>query len=488
MREHQTARQKRLADEKTLYRYSAALENGDFDTIAVILHEAENDPNLEYMIIEMHQIADQQEEPLMNLGQQEIPLQNGTMSPVPGQHIQFFSRGIRQPRGRWFAALQGVAVVLIAIIGIVSANLIFLWGHPTPDPLIGSTTQQWRDIVVTAETNIVTNAQGRLEPQGRIVTRDAHTGVPLWSVKDDSVVKEMVGLVVQNHVIYEADYEQVRALRVSDGSVLWRTPLVSNGKSTEDNMHLITYQDLVYVSGYAGNRLYTLDAKTGKILWHVDAADSPLFTVNDGVAYIMGNNIIQALDGKNGHVLRTYNTHTEPFGATVANHILYVQTLPSFANDPQGIHKDQHALLAIDSATGKQLWSVIAPSDPGVIMVTQGVVVLFKGQFCGYSINDGKQQWCTSVPDDMFVGAGLASADGVIYGIHKSSTKTVLAIDARDGHLYWSKNLPDVETSPIFIEGKSLILPRSNLVLDRSNGNILWRFPSDIVRAGAVGN
>lgn len=45
-----------LAREKALFRYSSALQRGDFDTVATVLHEAQNDPALERMILDINTI------------------------------------------------------------------------------------------------------------------------------------------------------------------------------------------------------------------------------------------------------------------------------------------------------------------------------------------------------------------------------------------------------------------------------------------------
>lgn len=46
--------QAQLAREKTLYKYSVALERRDFDTVAQVLHLAEVDPELEAMIMDIN--------------------------------------------------------------------------------------------------------------------------------------------------------------------------------------------------------------------------------------------------------------------------------------------------------------------------------------------------------------------------------------------------------------------------------------------------
>lgn len=56
MKQQQSGQIRELARERTLYRYSSALERGDFDTVASVLHEAEQDPVLERMILEVNEV------------------------------------------------------------------------------------------------------------------------------------------------------------------------------------------------------------------------------------------------------------------------------------------------------------------------------------------------------------------------------------------------------------------------------------------------
>ena len=56
MSNQQPTFKQRLLREKALYRYANALERGDADTLATILHEAESDAILEQQITEMHEM------------------------------------------------------------------------------------------------------------------------------------------------------------------------------------------------------------------------------------------------------------------------------------------------------------------------------------------------------------------------------------------------------------------------------------------------
>src|SRR6185503_9234382 len=53
-RKPMTSRQ--LAREKLVFRYSSALERGDFEIISAVLREAENDPVLERMLHEINDV------------------------------------------------------------------------------------------------------------------------------------------------------------------------------------------------------------------------------------------------------------------------------------------------------------------------------------------------------------------------------------------------------------------------------------------------
>jgi hypothetical protein len=56
MNKQEAERARQLAREKTLYRYSSALERGDFEVVSSILEEAETDPVLEQMLLEVNEV------------------------------------------------------------------------------------------------------------------------------------------------------------------------------------------------------------------------------------------------------------------------------------------------------------------------------------------------------------------------------------------------------------------------------------------------
>jgi hypothetical protein len=66
MNKQGTERARQLAREKALYRYSSALEQGDFEVVSSTLKEAEGDPVLARMLLELNEVyqAEMEEEPI----------------------------------------------------------------------------------------------------------------------------------------------------------------------------------------------------------------------------------------------------------------------------------------------------------------------------------------------------------------------------------------------------------------------------------------
>ncbi|MEO6892674.1 MAG: PQQ-binding-like beta-propeller repeat protein [Ktedonobacteraceae bacterium] len=518
MREQEAARRQRLAYEKTLYRYSNALERGDLDTIIAILHAAENDPHLEQLIIETHREGYQQEEPAMqpeNIHNQVTPLPYGAA--LSGQFQQPASlpqqsRATSKPRRRWLIALQTTAAVLVVSALLISAFFVFTAHNKAPvghrsQPQTGTgshtntTTKQVGDIIVTVSDN--SNSKANNVGSATLTAFNARTHARIWQYTlggDIFSQQKDIGLAIQDHVVYVAYSKQVQALRANNGKLLWKTLLSTANQIVTGGdplPQLVIDHGRVYASGYVGGNLYTLDSQTGTILWQYDAPIPALLTINNGIAYVLGNgdddhNAIKALNGTNGHVLWQYNT-SMPLEATVAGNVLYVQAAHSLARDPNGDHKEQKPLFALNATTGEKLWSTTAPANaPSQLVIAQGMLVLFDGNHsCGYRTSNGSHAWCTTGTINGLHGAGLVSAHSIVYVIYYSfTTNTVVAIYPQNGHLYWSKDIQFGGGIPqIMALGDSLILPENKVILNRADGTMLWQLPgSGFIATSAAGN
>ncbi|HEY0755716.1 MAG TPA: PQQ-binding-like beta-propeller repeat protein [Ktedonobacteraceae bacterium] len=490
MYEPAAARQQRLAYEKMLYRYSTALEDGDFATIIALLKIAEQDPYLEQMLIEAHNEGYLQEERNMQQNDLNSQLTQPRSSSSPTLPTPSLPGQARKPRKRWLIALERTIAVLVVVLLVGSA--LFLFAVQSRQQTRGGSTKVGAQKTVAVGIVVAASVQG-------LTARNVATGAILWqnTVLGKIDLNAPIGLTSAAHMVYAAYNKQVWAFQLSDGKVLWHQTL-----GTADSLivrgdplpQLVVEQNIVYASGYSSGNLYALDVKTGKILWSYNAPLPALLTISKGIAYVLINdsndqNGVKALQGTNGHVLWHYNS-SMPLSATVSANVFYMQTSHSLVGDPTGQHKEQKPLIALNATNGSKIWSTIAPANgPSPLVVAQGMLILFDGNhFCGYRISDQKLAWCTAGPENDINGSGLISVNGIVYGIYNPSFEASLveAIDPQNGRIYWSKDIgfgsSDGNTW-LLSQGNDLILLAAQTVLSRANGDVLWKFPASVLAA-----
>lgn len=110
--------------ERLLFRYTSALERGDFDTVAAVLREAERDPRLEQMIVEVNAVYSAQ---LPTAGQtNHVNRQEKSMFAAQYTH------SARQRSSRLYAwILSAAALVLVLLTAVLLSTRL-------PDNDIGS--------------------------------------------------------------------------------------------------------------------------------------------------------------------------------------------------------------------------------------------------------------------------------------------------------------------------------------------------------------
>jgi hypothetical protein len=164
MHDPQTTRQQRLTREKSLFRYTTALEAGDMATIANVLHEAEHDPMLEQMILDLHGVyADEDQLPirsgqiaqvrerLFHLVDERETDEEAEIGTLPSGPLKQGRRcGVR-------FLLQTIAAVLIICALIGSAFLLFA-SRNTQVGTHGYTSHIWKAVTGanpgTAQNNL----------------------------------------------------------------------------------------------------------------------------------------------------------------------------------------------------------------------------------------------------------------------------------------------------------------------------------------------
>lgn len=127
MTEQQITRFQRLAREKAIYCYTTALDNGDLDTIATVLQQAERDPELEQMILEIHRAyAPEDDFVSVPVGEEIPPLALSSLTPIPAlPPDSTFPTPPHRHRSRLWILLQTIAAVLVVGALVGSFMLLF---------------------------------------------------------------------------------------------------------------------------------------------------------------------------------------------------------------------------------------------------------------------------------------------------------------------------------------------------------------------------
>jgi hypothetical protein len=126
-----------LEYEKLLFRYSSALERGDFEAVAAVLELAQADPELERMLLELNQAytgmtASQPEATGASFNAPgESATARRTLAGWLGRPRHFFNNllaGLRQPQParRWALLATGLLVVLLAAVGVFELTAILI--------------------------------------------------------------------------------------------------------------------------------------------------------------------------------------------------------------------------------------------------------------------------------------------------------------------------------------------------------------------------
>jgi outer membrane protein assembly factor BamB len=201
--------------------------------------------------------------------------------------------------------------------------------------------------------------------------------------------------------------ERIYALRISNGSLLWRfevegevsrQPLVANG--------------VVYISSLAGqngpSHIYALRTGDGRLLWQYSSNSFSyisLSTTDSNVAYVSSGEGISAF--KNGSLL--WRVAISGFDSGVPQIVNGVVYASSFLENGSG---EVYALRATD---GTVLWHNTADGFPVIPIVADGVAYITSdgGVLTALRASDGHQLWKQTIDADVIQSVQMVN--GVIY-------------------------------------------------------------------------
>lgn len=418
MSEQYSTRERRLANERALYRYSRAFERGDIETIAMILQEASQNEELERMIFAMHELEQPAEQ------QPALVSKHHTLATLPLEPVLRSNPENSTRRQRVRRRVQMLAAVLVVAALIASSVLLFTSRHPSPAPGSHVGTASATKAVVAAQGMVIA-----LFTNGDIQAMRGGTGQRVWSYATgqgglgDPNMLTYRGLIVQNQVVYVMEKNHVFVLNEKTSQLLWQKTLPAQYWSiTPNDSQILLDGGILYVSleSTPQSMMYALRASDGQILWQATSTDvnPPLLTTSNGIAYVaiqnaaMTQTTLQARRGSDGHVLWSYISPGVISFATVANQVLYVYAFPGAV--PPGDSKLDKRLLAFKTSNGDLTWSrdVHYGNYTTNIAYAQGVLIVSDGhlQICAYRASSGAPLWCVPKQPDYNGTSGVSIA------------------------------------------------------------------------------
>lgn len=234
---------------------------------------------------------------------------------------------------------------------------------------------------------------------------------------------------------------------------------------------------VLYV-GSENERFYTLDLKSGKVIWKFDAEyviEAPPAVSGDHVCFGSSNGILRCLDKATGKLLWSYQARSEILSSPVIN------------DGRVYFSSSDDKLYALSLATGEKLWSynratfqTVAPRLYASTAVEGGKLFHFfsDGYLVALSAESGKELWSKKIVKS-FDSNRLARrtplvSEGVVYMI--DDTNAVVAMGAENGD---TRGLYNIIKAYDFVvpDRKILVLAGSDQVIaiNRVTGAILWR-------------
>lgn len=263
-----------------------------------------------------------------------------------------------------------------------------------------------------------------------------------WSFSDRVLIE--FPPAVNDGVAYLADkYGDVRALRLSDQTVLWDIQKQKRDVGPpSDTTAPAYYEGRVYVAFQNGN-LVAFDAETGKIEWkhYIRGGIQSSPVTVDGRLYIGSERgVVYSFDANTGRVIWTFRSVTP------------VKTSPSFNRGTLYFGNYSGSVFALDATTGKRKWRTdttsTSPGGSGGFYsspsVAGGKVYLARNDGIVYAFDgiSGRQSWFFKTSGDIYGSPALAKVAGTPLTIYIGSYDSNLyALNAVSGKEEWSHDV-----------------------------------------------
>lgn len=314
-----------------------------------------------------------------------------------------------------------------------------------------------------------------LDADGELRAFSLDKGKRLWAVdtrpEGESSDALTGGLALAGDRVYvTSGYASVAAYDVVTGKELWRQRISAPSRAAPT-----VSQDRVYVVTIE-NRLLTLDANNGTVLWDHSGlsegagllgAASP---ATDGTLLVVGysSGEVYGLRADNGQLVwQDSLAAVRRLGAMAG--LSDIHALPVIADGQVFVISHSGRMLALDARSGLRLWQrKIGGTTTPVVAGDFLFLLSNSNELLAITKRDGHIRWVTRLPryeneekhEDPINWTSPLLAGGRL--ILTGSNDTMLELDVTDGSIKVTRDLPSsVEIDPIVVGGTLLVLDES---------------------------
>jgi outer membrane protein assembly factor BamB len=332
------------------------------------------------------------------------------------------------------------------------------------------------------------------QTQNNLFCVNMDTGDELWhtpikmELKGHEVGWESPTLVVQDGIVYYADFKRITAFSTEDGRSLWSGSAWPGYNSPPD---IFVIDGLVWTKGRQVQRI-GIDALTGTPKKEIASVKGYMHhrcyrNKATNRFLLLGNQGVQFIDISSGEIWQNYWVRgTCQYGIIPANGLLYIPPDSCACNLKTKLN-GFYALTANREPLSKSLKNVRLEKGPAYGQISNRTSSEFgawptyrhdtmrSGMTKARVPNQLKRLWQADIGGRL---SSVTSAGGMVF-VSSIDTHTVHALDGRDGSKLWGYTADGRVDSPPTVYNRLVLFGSADgwvYALRASDGKLIWRF------------